>query len=167
MASADPAAAGFPALEGARARLLILGSLPGDASIRAQRYYAHPRNAFWPLMEALFGVSGGYRDRSAALIEREIAVWDVLAEATRPGSLDAKIQLASARPNAFQAFFDRHPELTLVACNGAKSFALFKRFVAVPGELAVVSLPSTSPAHASMRFEQKLAAWRDALQDFL
>ena len=160
------ASTGFPPIAGDDARMLILGSLPSKASLEAREYYAHPRNAFWRIMRAVFGAQGTYELRCARLIERRIAVWDVLASSVRPGSLDAAIDLRSARPNDFETFFASHDAIRLVCFNGRKAEQLFRRFVpaaAYTSSMRLRSLPSTSPAHASMRFEDKLEAWRGAI----
>lgn len=159
-------AAGFPAVSAPDARVLILGSLPGVRSIAEQRYYAHPRNAFWPIMGDLFGVDGEYAARCQQLTAAGIALWDVLEHSRRPGSLDADIDLASARANDFSRFFREHAAVERVCFNGKKAEALFMRLVA--GDLGdavpqTVGLPSTSPAHASMPYATKLERWRDGL----
>lgn len=157
---------------GPQPRALVLGSMPGLASLRAGRYYAHPRNAFWPLMAALFDLpaDGGYPARAAALAARGVAVWDVLAECEREGSLDSAIVPASARVNDLPALLLAQPTLGVVALNGGAAARLFRRHVApaLAARLAaagrdaplVLALPSTSPAHAARSFEAKLAAWR-------
>lgn len=158
---------GFPPIARPDARILILGSLPGERSIRAQRYYAHPQNAFWRIMADLYGIEGHYEARSAQLCENRIALWDVLRSSIRPGSMDADIRADTARINDFGGFFARHVNLELIAFNGRKAEQLFRRFVdpldIVPG-VRCVGLPSTSPAYASLPFSGKLAAWREALQ---
>jgi double-stranded uracil-DNA glycosylase len=158
---------GFPPILGEHPRLLLLGSLPGEASLRAGQYYAQPRNAFWRIMAALLGFdpAAPYAERTARLVAAGIALWDVCAAAERQGSLDAAIDLATAELNDFAAFLAAHPGLLLIACNGSTATALFRRRV-LPGLSApppLVALPSTSPAHARMPFETKLACWRDAL----
>lgn len=146
------------------AHTLILGSMPGAASLEAQRYYAHPRNAFWPIMGELFdaGPSFSYEVRAGKLLGHGIAVWDVLKLCTRDGSLDSAIVESSIVVNDFGAFFGDHPCIERVFFNGAKAEATFGRHV-IPMNIdvpsALVRLPSTSPAHASMNFEQKLRAW--------
>lgn len=159
-------AEGFPPVARPDARILILGSLPGQRSIAEQQYYAHPQNAFWRIMEALFGVHGDYEQRCRQLTENGIALWDVLHRSVRPGSMDADIQLRGASANDFAAFFDEHPDIRLIAFNGKKAEQLFGRFVdaaSTDPQIALRGLPSTSPAYASMSFSGKLAAWRTAL----
>ena len=157
---------GFPPVARADARILVLGSLPGQKSIAEQQYYAHPQNAFWPIMRELFGIDGDYDARCKQLEAHRIALWDVLASSVRPGSMDAAIRLDSARPNDFRRFFAAHAEIRLVAFNGRKAEDMFRRFVAADclGDAVLrVGLPSTSPAYAAMPFSGKLSAWREAL----
>lgn len=151
------------------ATVLILGSMPGAASLKAQQYYAHPRNIFWPIMAGIVGFDAGapYDARVEALTGAGIAVWDVLQSCVRPGSLDSAIQAGTRVPNDFAAFFAAHPGILLVCFNGAEAQQSFIRYV-LPGlpaaDLRYVRLPSTSPAHA-MAFDRKLAAWREALAE--
>ena len=157
---------GFPAIEGTDARLLVLGSLPGQRSLAERQYYAHPRNAFWRIMKDVLGVTGSYEQRCKQLVAQRVALWDVLASSVRPGSLDADIKLDSARANDFTAFFTRHPELHTIAFNGKRAEQLFTRFVGVDTvsePIQLISLPSTSPAYAALPFAAKLAAWRSAI----
>ena len=159
---------GFPPIARADARVLVLGSLPGQRSIDEREYYAHPQNVFWRIMRALFGVDGDYEARCAGLVENGIAVWDVLRSSIRPGSMDADIRLDSATANDFESFFDSHASIALIAFNGKKAEQLFAKFVdgdgVAPG-IPRAGLPSTSPAYASMPFSGKLAAWHAALCD--
>ncbi|MDJ0938212.1 MAG: DNA-deoxyinosine glycosylase [Woeseiaceae bacterium] len=160
------ASAGFPPVAQSDARLLILGSLPGERSIAAQEYYAHPRNAFWRIMEELYGIGGDYEQRCRQLTEQRIALWDVLASSVRPGSLDADIAMDTAQANDFRGFLAGHPEVTRVFFNGRKAEQLFRRFVAdtlSDDAPILVGLPSTSPAHAAMPFDKKLGIWRSML----
>lgn len=155
----------FPPLARRDARLLILGSMPGAESLRRREYYAHPHNQFWPIMGALFGAGRElpYRERVARLLDRGIAVWDVLKACERPGSLDSAIVPGSEVVNDFRAFFRRHPGIGAICFNGAKSESVFARAVR-PGlaraDLRLTRLPSTSPAHAGLSRAAKLAAWR-------
>lgn len=157
----------FAPLAHPSARILILGSMPGVASLEAGQYYAHPRNAFWPIMASLCGFSAElpYARRVAALKSTGIALWDVLQSCHRPGSLDAAIASGSRVPNDFRAFFAAHPGIRLVAFNGAEAERSFKALVLPQIDvygIRCVRLPSTSPAHA-VPVERKLAAWREAL----
>jgi len=152
--------------------VLILGSMPGVASLRAGQYYAHPRNAFWPLMEALFGIPStmAYAERTAALIRQGIALWDVLASCSRPGSLDASIDPASVTPNDIGGLLSRHPTIATLFFNGQMAETVYRRHLShCLGELAAAGLvchrlPSTSPANAGWSFERKLAAWQQVRQ---
>jgi hypoxanthine-DNA glycosylase len=154
---------GFPPVSRRDARVLILGSLPGQRSLRAAQYYAHPQNAFWRIMRELTGAAGDYEQRCAVLLDHRIALWDVLAESVRPGSMDADIQLKTAELNDFKGFFSEHHKIDRIFFNGHKAAQLFRRY-SVPDAAEVsmqfATLPSTSPAYASMPFSEKLAMWR-------
>ena len=160
------AAAGFPAIARADARVLILGSLPGERSLGANQYYAHPQNAFWKIMGEIAGAKGTYSERCDALMDRGIALWDVLASSVRPGSMDADIQSETAVANDFAGFLMVHDDVELVCFNGQKAAQLFARMArpSLEGnELRFASLPSTSPAYASMSYVDKLAKWRSII----
>lgn len=159
-------AEGFPPIARADARILVLGSLPSARSIAKGEYYAHPRNAFWPIMRELVGASGSYGARCDALIESGIALWDVLRCSERPGSLDANIRLDTAEANDFNAFLLQHVQLRRICFNGRKAEQMFGRFAKLdtaPRSVELRTLPSTSPAHASMPFADKLACWRESI----
>jgi double-stranded uracil-DNA glycosylase len=158
----------FPPIAGHRAHTLILGSLPGQRSLQLQQYYAHPQNAFWKIIAEVFDAGSSplpYTRRVKILTDHQIAVWDVLAAAERPGSLDSSIVSASALANDFRGFFRAHPQIRRVFFNGRKAEELYRRFV-LPDlgtgfeELRYECLPSTSPAHAGMTFAKKLEHWR-------
>lgn len=158
---------GFPPLAGADARHLILGSMPGRASLVAQQYYAHGQNAFWRIMGDLLGAGPDipYVQRLEKLRAAGIALWDVIASCERPGSLDADIVGKTVRANDFAAFFAAHPAIVQVFFNGAAAEAAFRRHVlpdlpVLPGRaLRLLRLPSTSPAHATLGYAGKLAVW--------
>ncbi|MEI2416600.1 DNA-deoxyinosine glycosylase [Orrella sp. JC864] len=167
---------GLPPIEPAppaSARVLVLGSMPGAASLRAGRYYAHPRNAFWPILAGLLGedAQAPYDTLAAAAAAHGVAIWDVLHRCVRPGSLDADIVPASVQANDFAAFYARHPCLRLVCLNGRAAAALYRRHVAprvaLPPGASLHALPSTSPAHAAMARQAKQAAWHAALAPHL
>lgn len=146
------------------ARILILGSMPGKASLAAQEYYAYKHNAFWRIMGDLLGAGPElpYAQRLARLQAAGIALWDVMAACERPGSLDADIVGASVRANDFPSFFAAHPGIRRVFFNGGTAEASFRRMVlpALPEhDLVLNRLPSTSPAHAALAYPAKLAAW--------
>lgn len=156
----------FAPVSNAAAKLLILGSMPGKESLRQQQYYAHPANAFWKIMGEIAGAhpSLPYEERLAALKASGIALWDVLASCERESSLDAHIREESA--NDFSAFFAQHLHITRVFFNGSKAEQCFRRFVQDKQELPALELcrlPSTSPAHAGMRYADKLNIWRSAM----
>lgn len=161
---------GFPPIADAAARVLVLGSLPGRKSLEMGQYYAQPHNAFWKIMGALFGAGPTlrYEDRLTRLRAHGIAVWDVLAAGEREGSLDSSIVGSSMVVNDFAGFFAAHPRVGLICFNGGTAAGLFRRKVqaSLAPEWTTVDarvLPSTSPAHAALRFEQKLARWSAAL----
>ena len=162
----------FEPIVGRRPRILILGSMPGVASLEAAQYYAHPRNAFWPIMGRLFDFDPGldYPQRIAEIEKRPLILWDSLQSCYRPGSLDASIEFGSARANDFPRLLAEHRGLRAICFNGATSEKYFRR-LALPSlandlDLELLRLPSTSPANAGMNFEQKLAAW-SRLLDYL
>jgi hypoxanthine-DNA glycosylase len=151
------------------ATLLILGSIPGLASLRAGQYYAHPRNQFWRILGEVIDVESErpYADRVRRLTSSRIALWDVLQSCMRAGSLDADIESGSIVPNDFVRFFTGHPQIRRVVFNGSTAERCFRRHV-LPGlpdrPLEYVRLPSTSPAHAALSYRQKLEAWRHVLR---
>jgi hypoxanthine-DNA glycosylase len=153
----------LPAVVSTRTRLLILGSFPGEASLRAGQYYAHPRNQFWPILASLLGedwTALDYARRLERMLDRGIGLWDVYASCERKGSLDADIR--AAVPNDLTPLNVLAPSLCAVAHNGAESFRHADRS-AVLG-VPTYRLPSTSPAHASWSMERKRAAWGEVFQ---
>ncbi|MEX1199170.1 MAG: DNA-deoxyinosine glycosylase [Methylophaga sp.] len=155
----------FDWLSAPEVQILIVGSMPGIASLQQQQYYAHPRNAFWPIMQQIFNWPDlDYAARCQVLISENIALWDVLRSCQRRGSLDSDIEPGSIEVNNFQAFFSQHPEITTVLCNGGKAAQLFQRHVKIPAGISLIQLPSTSPAHAAMSFQMKLEKWRNAVR---
>jgi double-stranded uracil-DNA glycosylase len=160
-------ATGFPPIAAPDARVLVLGSMPSVASLAKRQYYGHPRNAFWAIMGRLFGASPDlpYRRRQQILRTCQVAVWDVLRECSREGSLDTSIDAASEVPNDFAAFFSKHPHINMVFFNGHKAEAAYRRHV-LPlidegkRQFAYLRLPSTSPAHAGRSFDEKLTEWQ-------
>lgn len=197
-------ACSFPPLEGPVAHTLILGTMPGQASLQAKQYYAHARNAFWPIMMALienkpvpdtYAHSLDYSIRCDRIMQNGYALWDVLASCERPGSLDSKIVRGSETANDIPELIKRHPELRCIACNGRTAERLFDKHIrpslvqavdnqAVNGggnaaddaaggastlvcfdsqQIRLVSLPSTSPAMASLSLTRKHQLWADGL----
>ena len=160
---ATPRLQGLAPVVGDGARLLVLGSFPGVASLAAQQYYAHPRNQFWPILSAIWGLHGEqalsalpYAERLPVARARGLAIWDVYAGCEREGSLDSAI--ANAQLNDLAGLIRRVPTLMAIAHNGGESARHMKITQALG--LPVFKLPSTSPANASWSFERKLAAWR-------
>ena len=150
------------------AKLLILGSMPGTASLSATRYYAHPRNDFWPIIERHFGQAEplDYANRIALLMQNGIALWDVLAHCEREGSLDQAIVSKTEHPNDIPALLVANPDIRHILFNGSAAWQSFQRHLGkqAPGGLTLHRLPSTSPAHASRTREDKFALWHLALQ---
>ncbi|MCC6249356.1 MAG: DNA-deoxyinosine glycosylase [Rubrivivax sp.] len=154
---------GLPPVLARHTRLVVLGSFPGLASLAAQQYYGHPRNHFWPLVGAIWGidlVAMTYRQRLAEVRRRGLGIWDVYAACRREGSLDTAIE--AAEMNDFTQLLLRAPALQWVAHNGGESARALARLQALG--LSTVRLPSSSPANASWSFERKLAAWRTAFE---
>lgn len=165
MSTATPRVQSFAPAYRANARALVLGSMPGAASLGAGQYYAHPRNVFWPIMGRLFdaGPTLPYDERLRRLTAAGVALWDVIASCARPGSLDSAIVAASVVPNALPALFAGCPLLRHVFFNGSAAEAAFRRHLpelAASPQLTLLRLPSTSPAHAGLDFDAKLAAWQ-------
>lgn len=147
----------FAAVADARTRLLVLGSLPGEASLARGQYYANPQNQFWRLIGAVIGrdlVGLSYEERLAALRAAGVGLWDVVRSARRTGSLDTAIR--DHEPNALPDFCTALPELRAVAFNGGKASALGRK--ALTQGPALITLPSSSPAH-TLAYERKLAQW--------
>jgi TDG/mug DNA glycosylase family protein len=161
----------FAAVAREDARTLVLGSMPGAASLAASQYYAHPQNQFWPIMEAICGAGRAlpYVLRLERLEENRIALWDVLQSCVRPGSLDSAIEASSAEPNDIPALLRSHVGITRICCNGGTAHReLLRHFGPLLQRdfphVTTLKLPSTSPAHAGMRLAQKLTAWKAAVQ---
>jgi TDG/mug DNA glycosylase family protein len=159
----------FAPIEDAAAIVLILGSMPGKASLAAGEYYAHPRNLFWPIMGELVGAHPGlpYEGRLRMLKSSGIALWDVLASCIRNSSLDSHIEEASVIPNDFKSFFLGHPNIACVFFNGVKAEQCFRKHVQPSLEsqpLQYRRLPSTSPANAGTPYSKKLEAWQAVMQ---
>jgi hypoxanthine-DNA glycosylase len=150
----------FPPIVDGRAVALVLGTLPGEESLRRQQYYAHPRNLFWPIVFTLFGDGAvpDYGARLAFVQSSRLALWDVCGLAERVASADATIR--AELPNEIPALLDAHPGIRIVAFNGATARRLYDRHFERRPSITYLPLPSTSPAHASLGFAAKLEAWR-------
>lgn len=154
--------AGFPPVIDRHTRILILGSFPGEASLAAQQYYAHPRNQFWRLLSAVLGediAALPYEQRLQRLLAHGIGLWDVIAACEREGSLDTAIRRAQA--NEFALLKQESPGLFRVCFNGKTSGRFAPQFAAAGFDTVV--LPSSSPANAQFSFDQKLAQWKNIL----
>ena len=155
----------FSPIADSNARILILGSMPGRASLQAHRYYAHPQNGFWRIMSQLLQLdpTATYDERVELVKSAGIAVWDVLQSCIREGSLDSNIERDTLVANDFRTFFQVHSKITHVFFNGAKAETCFRQHVLRELEqvrLSYARLPSTSPANASATYAQKLKEWR-------
>lgn len=159
---------GFPPIARRDARILVLGSMPSAASLAAGEYYAHPQNRFWPIAGEIldFDPRAPYGRRRTALTRAGIALWDVLASCEREGSLDSAIADETVVVNDFAAFLAAHRRVGRICFNGRKAEACWRRHVLAPWpespSLDYRLLPSTSPAHAGMRYRDKLRIWRGA-----
>jgi len=156
---------GFNCIARADARILILGSMPGQISLTKEQYYAHPRNSFWRIMAEMFGFNPElpYEKRLPLIQQQGIALWDVVHRCKRKGSLDADIKQQTVEANNFQQLFNDCPDIHHVFFNGQKAASLYKTHV-LPGlepntSLHYQTLPSTSPAHASLGHDQKYQQW--------
>lgn len=156
-----PVVRSFPPIVDSNSRILILGSMPGQESLRKQQYYAHPRNQFWKIIFTLFEepIEESYSKRIAFLRDRGIALWDVINVCFREGSLDSSIK--EEKVNDFKAFFSQYPNIKYVYFNGVKAYETFRKKIGFdfPG-LTFKKLPSTSPANA-VKFEIKLREWAE------
>jgi hypoxanthine-DNA glycosylase len=151
--------------------VLILGTLPGQASLREHQYYAHPHNQFWRIMGEFFGASRDlpYRDRLRCLKANRVALWDVVASAHRPGSLDGNIRGETVVLSDLAPFLKSHRRIALICFNGGTAAQLYRRLV-LPGlperakAIRRETLPSTSPAHAAMSLAEKMKRWSVILE---
>jgi hypoxanthine-DNA glycosylase len=154
----------FSPISHPNATVLILGTMPGAQSLALQQYYGHPRNAFWKIIFLVLETpfAADYEQRKNILIENRIALWDVLEACVREGSLDSAIE--EEVPNDFDSFLKAHPNIQYIFFNGQKAAKYFKHYVAVGDGYTLLTLPSTSPAHAGMSFETKLLEWESIKQ---
>ncbi len=180
MSSNDQPIRSFQAVSQADAKVLVLGSMPGVASLNEVAYYAHPRNAFWPIAIASFGDTPiekidlqqwPYAHRLQLLKTNQIALWDVLAECVRPGSLDSAIDKNTVKVNPILQFLDQHTSIERIVFNGKAANAMFSRHIEKVKEsrwdaydVELITMPSTSPAMAQLSLVEKFAVWKDALK---
>lgn len=152
----------FPPLIDHSSKILILGSLPGEESLKQAQYYAHPRNAFWKIMFTIFNESytDSYSARCELLLKNHIALWDMVHSGNRKGSLDSDIK--NEIPNDIEGLLKEYQGISKILLNGKKADAMYKRyFIQIP--INTINLPSTSPANARLSFENKLNIWKEAL----
>ncbi len=162
----------FAPIADPQAEILILGSMPGQASLAANQYYAHPQNAFWRIIGELLAFDPAvvsYAEKTNALKSARIALWDVLQSCQRTGSLDSGIETGSQIVNDFPAFFAAHTQIRHVFFNGTKAETCFRRYVLKIDQseaihrIPLIRLPSTSPAHATLPFVKKRDQWLQIL----
>lgn len=161
----------FPPIAAPDIKVLILGSMPGEKSLQMQQYYAHPQNALWRIMGDLVGAGRDleYQERVSKLLASGIGLWEVLESCHRPGSLDSAINPLTMQPNDFNTFFAAHPKVTHVFFNGGLAADAYRRRIkpmlsSTYDYIQYERLPSTSPAHASRNYQQKLEDWRKILE---
>ncbi|QBZ98571.1 DNA-deoxyinosine glycosylase [Flavobacterium sangjuense] len=154
----------FPSISDANAKILILGTMPGAQSLTLNEYYGNRRNHFWQLLFAIFNepYTTDYQEKKSLLLKNHIALWDVLQDCVREGSLDSAI--LQEVPNDFTNFLKAHPNITHIFFNGQQAAKFFKKYVTVDNNYTLVTLPSTSPANAGISYEGKLKAWRQILR---
>lgn len=160
----------FPPSVTPECSVLVLGSLPGDESLKQAQYYAHPRNAFWNIMGTLLGFDPSlpYRERLVLLNGGGVGLWDVVASGVRPGSLDQHI--TREQPNDIAALLARFPSIRTVCCNGTASFKYLKRYfpeLFLQESPLIIQMPSTSPAAARLTYERKLRAYEEVISPCL
>lgn len=160
-------ASSFLPIVRADARILILGSLPGLASLKQQQYYANPQNAFWRILEAVCGIPASlpYTERCLYAMQAKLAIWDVCQSAQRHGSLDSAIEKKSVIANDINGLLAACPEIALIVFNGLAAASLFKKHIKLKHHIEAmhiqtITLPSTSPANAGISFHEKLAKWK-------
>jgi len=161
---------GFEPVIKKNCRVLVLGSMPGVASLQKHQYYAHPRNAFWPIMEELFAIELGreYEERCAILSSKGVGVWDILKSCKRTGSLDSNIETNTEQVNDFDRLISDYSSIRGVFFNGGTAERLYEKYIISSAliqsrNLQYHRLPSTSPAYASISYQEKLAQWRKVL----
>ncbi|MEN2398782.1 DNA-deoxyinosine glycosylase [Flavobacterium sp. MC2016-06] len=149
----------FPPIASDKARILILGTMPGTKSLELNQYYGHNQNNFWKFMFAILkeDFSSDYEARKALVLKNQIAIWDVLQFCERVGSLDSAIKNEIA--NDFEHFLDLHPNIETILFNGQKAAAFFNKYVHLKKEYQLITLPSTSPANAGITYQSKLDQW--------
>lgn len=161
---------GFSFISAENPKIMVLGTMPSVKSIKNAFYYAHPRNAFWPIMSFITGAPVETRAQKIALIEdNQLLLWDVLSECSREGSLDSAIKHPQA--NDFAALFEHYKSLEVIVFNGQKAAQLFQRLVikkqSIPSTISFITLPSSSPANARLTFADKQLFWQEKFSNLL
>ena len=153
----------FPPIINNESKILILGSIPGQKSLEKQEYYAHPQNKFWRIIFELFNeiFTTDYTKKIQILEKHHIALWDVIDTCERKGSLDSEIRNEEA--NKIEELLHNYPNIKAIFCNGQKSYKNLQKILSKDFHLPIIALPSTSPAHASLRYEEKLKSWKMVL----
>ena len=150
----------FPPIIDESSEILILGSIPGQKSLEKQEYYAHPQNKFWRIIFELFNeiFTTDYTKKIQILEKHHIALWDVIDTCERKASLDSEIRKEEA--NKIEELLHNYPNIKAIFCNGQKSYKNLQKILSKDFHLPIIALPSTSPAHASLRYEEKLLSWQ-------
>ena len=150
----------FPPIIDKESKILILGSIPGVKSLEMQQYYAHPQNKFWKIICEIFNeeFTTDYTERIKILEKYHVALWDVIDTCERKGSLDSEILNEEA--NKIGELLHNYPNIKAIFCNGQKSYKNLQKILLKEFHLPIIALPSTSPAHASLKYEEKLLSWQ-------
>jgi len=150
----------FPPLVNSDSRILLLGTMPGEESLRKQQYYGHKQNHFWKIIYSIFNTpfSDDYEERKALILSKGIALWDVLESCEGCGSLDSSIK--NEQPNDFECFYKKYPQIKHVIFTSKKASGFYKKYVGLDAEKTYITLPSPSPAHARMTLQQKTEKWK-------
>jgi double-stranded uracil-DNA glycosylase len=155
----------FPPLLNQNTRILFLGSFPSIASFEQAFYYAHPRNAFWPILETIFDVRLETNEaKKVFCLEKGIGLWDVIGSCERSNSSDTNLK--NCIPNDFEKLLRDYPNIKALGFTGKKSYDLFQKYFKNL-EIEKNLLPSTSPAHAAMKREEKAQIYKDFLERYL
>ncbi len=155
----------FLPLVNSTTEILILGSLPGDKSLAENEYYAHPQNRFWKVITNLFNApeQTNYTEKIDLLLKNNIGLWDVCAEASRPGSMDLAIQ--NEVPNPIDELLQTFPTITQIIFNGQKAYSLYLKHFNKREDIMYRCLPSTRPANAKSNLENLIQHWRIIISD--
>ena len=150
----------FPPIIDKESKILILGSIPGVKSLEMQQYYAHPQNKFWKIIFELFNekFTTDYDERIKILEKYHVALWDVIDTCERKGSLDSEIRNEEA--NKIEELLQNFPNIKAIFCNGQKSYKNLQKILGKKFRMPIIVLPSTSPAYAGLKYEEKLLSWQ-------